>query len=66
MDLPCIKCGVANNVTLNLTDGDTVYCSDCNTEYSVGDVREVIAAWGPILKWVESHPARQPEAVEVG
>lgn len=50
----CIKCGEAGSIKLDLTDMDTLTCSECDAEYSVDDVRAVMREWGPVLAWIDS------------
>lgn len=58
MDLTCIKCGEVAAIRLDLTDGDTMTCPDCDGEFTVGDIEALIDQWGAVLPWLRSHPAR--------
>ena len=61
MELQCIRCGEDAVIRLDLNDGDTMSCSECEKEFTVSDVEEVLACWGAILPWIKSHPARKGE-----
>jgi hypothetical protein len=62
VNLICPKCLNEETVRLNLDDGDTLTCTGCDEEYTVGDVAALVASWAPLLKWLQSHPARQSAA----
>lgn len=54
----CPKCGEAAEVVVNVADGEACACSGCGEAYTVADVRAIIASWGPLLAWLDSHPAK--------
>lgn len=58
METICPKCLEVCTILLDLADGDTCTCMNCDEEYTVADVRGLVAAWGPLLKWIDAHPAR--------
>ena len=60
MNVPCIKCGEANCMSVNVEDADLT-CSSCNETYSAADVQEVIDGWLAVLPWLKSHPALQEQ-----
>lgn len=62
METICPRCGEDCRINVALDDG-SLTCTGCDAEYTVDDVRAVIAAWGPLLGWLDAHPARarQPE-----
>jgi len=65
-DLPCLLCGATDStVTVDVADGDTLRCSGCKDEFTVADVEKAIEAWGRVLPWLRSHPARVPAAEAV-
>lgn len=61
MTLTCIKCGTAADKTLISVDVDTgeISCNECSAVYTAADVRAVLAAWAPVLDWIEAFPARK-------
>jgi hypothetical protein len=64
--MPCVvcpKCLAESNVKIDVNDGDTLTCPECEEEYSLTDVVNLIETWKPILPWLLAHPARQPECV---
>lgn len=62
IQLPCPRCGESiANIALNLwtlddTTADNFTCAECSESFSVDLVREIIARWQPLLKWLESAP----------
>lgn len=59
MDVVCIRCGDATNVTVDLDDGDTLRCQECEESFTVGEVEAVVECWAKLLPWLRLHPARQ-------
>jgi hypothetical protein len=58
----CIRCGAGSDeatIAVDVDDG-LIRCGGCGAEYTAADVRAVLASWGPVLAWVESHPALTP------
>ncbi len=52
--LPCLYCQETDCVSLDLSDmtGDAALkCGQCETEFSLADVRAKLAAWAPVLAW---------------
>lgn len=58
----CPRCGEDVCIRLDLHDGDQLTCTGCESEYTVSQVREMVEAWGPLLAWLDAHPARQQQA----
>ena len=55
--LPCPRCGEAEaTIHLYLSDMETLYCADCEEEFSVADVQTFIAKWAPVLAWINQAP----------
>lgn len=57
--LRCLHCGEAGCLAINLhtlTDDDSIRCGNCEADYGLDEVREVIEAWGKVLAWVEAAP----------
>ncbi|VTU02456.1 unnamed protein product [Gemmataceae bacterium] len=61
----CPKCLSEAAVSLDLDDGDTLRCPECDEAYSVAEVVAVIQSWSKLLPWLLSHPARTPECSAV-
>lgn len=62
VQVPCPCCGEPQaNVTvaLNLLGSDdepAFTCTECGNEFTVATVRNVIAKWTPLLRWLDSVP----------
>lgn len=57
MKLPCPFCGEADaTITLNLCDGDTLHCGECDSEFTPADVKRIIDDWGKALAWIATMP----------
>jgi hypothetical protein len=68
MTLPCPCCLADAAIQLNLLDGDTLTCPDCDEEFTVDYIDSlitVVGSWGKILPWLLSHPARVKEPAAV-
>lgn len=59
LKVTCLKCGEEGTSLLNLSDGDTITCSECDAEFTVVDIKDIVGTWAKLLPWIESHPARQ-------
>lgn len=63
--MPCIRCGdMTAGVALNLAalDGeDAVRCHECDGEFSLAEVRDVIGRWSKLLVWIDSVPTFSQE-----
>lgn len=58
MKLPCPKCGEQEAmIQLDLDDGQTCSCRECDDEFSLDDVREFIGRWAKMIAWIETMPA---------
>jgi len=64
--LPCPRCGEAEAgilVRLNrLEDEDAFGCTECNTDFDVAFVKQIVAEWGPVLGWLDNAPGNEKEA----
>lgn len=62
VQLPCPCCneGIANVSvylwTLDQPSEPNFCCNECNTEFSLDDVRTFIKRWGTFLRWLEQIP----------
>lgn len=61
----CPKCLVASAIKVNIEDGDTITCPECEEEFSLNDVIEMIESWKGLLPWLKSHPSRKPQCQKV-
>lgn len=58
--LKCPLCGGNDSAqSLDLDDLHNVHCGECGEEYTLDDVREMMAAWQRVLDWVALAPARK-------
>lgn len=58
-NLTCMYCSATDSIQIkldNLTGEDALHCQECDTDYSVAEVRNKIEAWLPVLKWIEQAP----------
>ena len=60
--LPCPFCGEEDaSVDVRLAHlgdetADVFHCVDCDAEFSVGAVREIVSKWGKVLAWLATAP----------
>ena len=52
-DLVCIKCNESNTVLLDLEDLTRFWCSNCEDEFHIGEVKAVLEGWRPVINWLE-------------
>lgn len=52
----CLLCGAEGSVSVNLDRVTTFRCSECSDEWDAEGVREAIAAWTRVLRWVSLAP----------
>lgn len=51
--VPCPKCGDnEGSVSVYLDDLEQCFCHACDEQFSLDDVRAIIAAWQPVLNWL--------------
>lgn len=58
----CPKCMEDVCIRVNVHDGDTLTCDNCDEEYTVAAIDELIESWKPLLAWLKAHPARVSDA----
>ncbi len=59
--LPCPYCGEQGaSIDLHLTDL-TFTCGDCEVDFTVQEVRSILAQWAAVLAWIDLAPAPLPE-----
>lgn len=55
--VPCPRCGSDDYIlSLDLADLNTFTCDGCKEEFLADDVRNLIAAWQPVLAWIDLAP----------
>lgn len=54
-NLTCVKCS-EKEISLDLDDCQTFRCRSCEEEYTVDDVREIIAEYSKVLAWIDTAP----------
>ncbi len=59
-NLTCLRCGETGGLTLELSEGDRIECSECDGDYTTDDAAEMVGAWVRLLAWVALHPAKTP------
>ncbi|MBV8094432.1 MAG: hypothetical protein JO110_14645 [Acetobacteraceae bacterium] len=58
LSLPCPLCGEADaDIYLSLADGDTCRCGSCDNEFTLTDVRNLMAKWQKVLTWMDTMPS---------
>lgn len=65
MELTCIKCGEKAAIQMDLTDGDTLFCPECNQDFTVADVEACIQGWQRLVGWMRQCPSRVEEPAQV-
>jgi hypothetical protein len=61
MELTCIKCGEQACIQLDLSDGDTFRCPECEQDFTLAEVEQAIGNWQKVIAWVKLCPARRPQ-----
>jgi hypothetical protein len=57
LTLPCLRCGdPAAAINLELASASRFWCAECQSAFSVADVREVIEKWTAVLAWLARMP----------
>ena len=51
--LRCLICGHEDCVSLDLDDLKTFRCRECEDEFSIDTVEEVVKSWQKVAAWVE-------------
>jgi uncharacterized protein (DUF983 family) len=51
----CPKCG-EESIQVSLADVSVFYCSECQDEILLDDIRALIAGWTPVLAWLDTAP----------
>ena len=64
MNLICPSCLKHAVIRLDICDGDTLTCAECDAEFSLTDVADMVASWKAILPWLCAHPARVEASAE--
>lgn len=52
----CPICGEDDSLKIHVEDVNTLTCGSCDNEVTTDDIREVMAGWQRLLKWIDSAP----------
>lgn len=63
MNVVCPNCLSESKIAVDVADGDSLFCLECEENYTVSEVIECIESWAAVLPWLKSHPARQAAPV---
>lgn len=56
LQLPCPMCGEPQaNLCLSLVD-QSMTCQECEDEFTIADVENLISRWRPALAWLRAMP----------
>lgn len=58
--LTCPKCCCDGVVMIHLDDFENFCCGDCSEEFTLSDVRELIAGWNKVIAWIDEHAPTRP------
>lgn len=53
----CPLCGEPDTMRVNLEDVSKLSCGSCDNDVTADDIREVMAGWQRLLKWLDTAPA---------
>lgn len=60
---PCLVCprclSSESTISIDLDDLDRCVCEGCDEQFTVADIRGIIAVWAPMLLWLEMAPRRE-------
>ena len=57
LTLPCPCCGEEEStITLNLCDMETFTCLECNSEFTLEYIHNLIAKWQRVSAWIDAAP----------
>jgi uncharacterized protein (DUF983 family) len=54
--LRCPMCGEEDTLRLDLDDVSKLFCSQCDSDFTTGDVKEIVRQWQKCLLWLETAP----------
>lgn len=55
--LPCPRCGEEDaTVLLNLAEPDSCHCSECDEDFSLSDIENLVARWRKVIDWIDTMP----------
>lgn len=57
--LPCPRCGEAGTIAVDLDDLARFYCGGCEEDFYRADLEDLIAAWTPVLRWLDLAPVKE-------
>lgn len=64
--LPCPRCGdgdasIAVSLSHLAPGDDTFHCHNCDQDFGITEVRDLVRRWAPILRWLDAIPAAEDE-----
>jgi hypothetical protein len=57
--LPCPRCGEETTISVDLDDLTQFRCTGCDGEWQRPEVEALIAAWTPVLRWLDLAPVKE-------
>jgi hypothetical protein len=57
--LPCPRCGDETTISVDLDDLAQFRCTGCDGEWQRPEVEALIAAWTPVLRWLDLAPRKE-------
>lgn len=56
INLTCPKCLThGTTVRVDVSDGKTLSCADCEESYELEDLVKLIQSWTPVLPWLKAY-----------
>jgi len=52
----CLWCSEDDSVVMNLADVTAFRCQECEAEWTVEDVAQIVSDWQRVLAWVDQAP----------
>jgi hypothetical protein len=56
--LPCPRCGEEASIRIDLDDLDTFTCQECDNDFTLDTVRNLIDRWQRVLAWIDRAPGQ--------
>lgn len=57
--LPCPRCGEETTISVDLDDLDCFRCDECDGEWRRPELEALVAAWAPVLRWLDLAPSKE-------
>lgn len=62
MKLVCPRCLTESVIRLDLDDGETMTCEECNDTFTVADLVAILESWSKLLPWLKACPTNAEQA----